>query len=75
MAGTLLNVLYRQLFRTFVDDMMKQLKKDIDNPRTNDINMLKAMRHDSITKGLRSALATGNWGKDKQGNVQKTGVS
>ena len=31
MAGTLLGGLYRQLFRTFVDDMVKQIKKDIDH--------------------------------------------
>eukprot|EP00352_Strombidinopsis_acuminata_P008760 CAMPEP_0176362182 /NCGR_PEP_ID=MMETSP0126-20121128/18256_1 /TAXON_ID=141414 ORGANISM="Strombidinopsis acuminatum, Strain SPMC142" /NCGR_SAMPLE_ID=MMETSP0126 /ASSEMBLY_ACC=CAM_ASM_000229 /LENGTH=111 /DNA_ID=CAMNT_0017718011 /DNA_START=1311 /DNA_END=1646 /DNA_ORIENTATION=- len=33
------------------------------------------MKHESITRGLKSALATGNWGRDKQGQVQKTGVS
>jgi DNA-directed RNA polymerase II subunit RPB2 len=75
MAGNLLNQLYRQLFRTFVDDMTKAVKKDIDNARCNDINLMSAMRVNSIERGLRSALATGNWGKDKHGNVQKTGVS
>lgn len=33
------------------------------------------MKSDMITRGLRSALATGNWGRDKQGDVQKTGVA
>ena len=33
------------------------------------------MRHESISRGLRSALSTGNWGRDKQNNVLKTGVS
>ena len=69
MAGNLLNQLYRQLFRTFVDDMTKAVKKDIDNARCNDINLMSAMRVNSIERGLRSALATGNWGKDKHGNV------
>jgi DNA-directed RNA polymerase II subunit RPB2 len=55
--------------------MTKAVKKDIDNSRCNDINLMSAMRVNSIERGLRSALATGNWGKDKNGNVQKTGVS
>ena len=33
------------------------------------------MRHESITRGLKSALSTGNWKRDKQNNVMKTGVS
>ena len=33
------------------------------------------MRHETLTAGLRRALSTGNWGKDKEGNIQKTGVS
>lgn len=34
-----------------------------------------ALRHESLSKAVRSAISTGNWGKDKQGNVSKTGVS
>ena len=77
MAGTLLSGLYRQLFRAYIEDMVKSIKKDIESPRTRDmaVNLLGALKSESITRGLRSALATGNWGKDKHGNVQKTGVS
>jgi hypothetical protein len=32
-------------------------------------------KHETITNGLRTALATGNWGKDKDNNVLKTGVA
>ena len=32
-------------------------------------------KSEGISNGLRQALATGNWGKDKDNNVQKTGVS
>ena len=28
-----------------------------------------------ISRGIRTALATGNWGKDKDNKVLKTGVS
>jgi DNA-directed RNA polymerase II subunit RPB2 len=54
--------------------MSKILKKDIDNGHDK-ILLQKAIKHDIITNGLKTALATGNWGKDKDGNVQKTGVS
>lgn len=54
--------------------MQKYLKREIDNGKEN-INLLSAIKSESITRGLKSALATGNWGKDKQGDVQKTGVA
>jgi DNA-directed RNA polymerase II subunit RPB2 len=71
LAGTLMSGLYRQLFRAFVEDMIKRIKKDLDSPRSRDyvVSLTAACRHNSITSGLRSALATGNWGKDKHGNV------
>jgi len=37
--------------------------------------MDRYIKHDMISRGLRTALATGNWGKDKDNNVLKTGVS
>ena len=74
MAGSLLGNHFRQLFRNFTDVMTKILKRDIDNGHDK-ILLQKALKPDIITQGLRTALATGNWGKDKQGNVLKTGVS
>lgn len=74
MAGALLSGLFRQEFRKCVDDMKKILKRDLDAGR-QELNMRNAIKDEAITRGLRSALATGNWGKDKQGDVQKTGVA
>lgn len=54
--------------------MLKYLKREIDLGRDT-LNLVSAIKSDVITRGLRSALATGNWGKDKQGDVQKTGVA
>ena len=64
MAGTLLASLYRTLFRQFVDEMIKQIKKDLHSNRKV-FPMNKAMRHETITRGLKSALSTGNWQRDK----------
>ena len=68
MAVTLLGSHFRQLFRNFTDVMTKILKKDIDNGNDR-ILLNKALKPEIITNGLKSALATGNWGKDRDGNV------
>jgi DNA-directed RNA polymerase II subunit RPB2 len=54
--------------------MSKILKRDIDNGNDR-ILLNKALKPEIITHGLKTALATGNWGKDKNGDVQKTGVA
>jgi DNA-directed RNA polymerase II subunit RPB2 len=68
MAGTLLAGLFRQLFRQFIDDMVKTIQKDMYN-RRQQLNLNQAMRSENITRGIKSALSTGNWGKDRHGNV------
>jgi DNA-directed RNA polymerase II subunit RPB2 len=54
--------------------MKKILIKEINSGKDS-LNLSSAIKSDIITRGLRTALATGNWGKDKQGDVQKTGVA
>ena len=68
MAGSLLGSNFRSLFRNFTEVMTKILKRDIDNGHDK-ILLQKALKPDIITHGLRTALATGNWGKDRDGNV------
>jgi DNA-directed RNA polymerase II subunit RPB2 len=75
MAGALLAMIFRQEFRKVITDMQKHLEKDINNQRLKSIKIHSYFKHDTITNGLRTALATGNWGKDKDNNVLKTGVS
>ena len=53
--------------------MSKILRKEIDKGK--EVDICKCLKTDIITRGLRTALATGNWGKDKNGDVQKTGVA
>lgn len=74
MAGALLSNLFRQQFRLVVEDMKKSIERDLTQEKKS-FNIQNAIKADTITRGLRSALATGNWGKDKQGDVQKTGVA
>ena len=54
--------------------MQKHIKKDI-NANKKETNLCQAMRSETITRGMKSALSTGNWGRDKNNNVMKTGVS
>lgn len=77
MAGALLAMIFRMQFRQVITDMQKHLEKDINSNRfdSNRLLLEKYIKSDIITKGLRSALATGNWGRDKDNNVLKTGVS
>jgi len=77
MAGALLAMIFRMQFRQVITDMQKHLEKDINSNRFDSRKLLleKYIKSDIITKGLRSALATGNWGRDKDNNVLNTGVS
>lgn len=74
MAGSLLSSLFRQLFQTMVDTMGKELKRKLDTGNTV-LDIQGAIKTDIITRGLRTALATGNWGSDKNGNVIRSGVA
>lgn len=48
--------------------MRKILEKEINSGKET-LVLQSAIKTDIITRGLRTALATGNWGKDKQGDV------
>ena len=48
--------------------MARIIKKDIDSGKDS-IELKKGLKTDIITRGLKTALATGNWGKDKNGDT------
>ncbi len=73
LSGALLSGLFRQLFRKFTKDAQMVLKRQLDE--TKGINIIKALKPTTITRGLRYGLATGNWGTNRAGQVSKTGVS
>ena len=75
MAGALFAGLFRQLFRKFTKDTQNNLKQMIESGKGKNLNLHLAIKNKTITNGLRYALATGNWGTNKSGQVQKTGVA
>ena len=79
MAGALICGIFRQEFRRVITEMQKHLQKDINNQRRDLTQRLSKLdnyiKADAISRGLKTALSTGNWGKDKDQKVLKTGVS
>merc|ERR1740136_4082 len=61
LAGPLLGQLFRQLFRKLAKDVQKYGQKCIDSGK--EFSPVAAVRHKTITNGLKYALATGNWGQ------------
>ena len=64
--------------------MEQRINKEVNNARRRDRNndriklsdkLGNYFKADTISTGLKRALSTGNWGKDKDNNVLKTGVS
>ncbi|KAF8821363.1 Dna-directed Rna polymerase II RPB2, partial [Cardiosporidium cionae] len=74
MAGPLMASSFGTLFRKMVKDVRRIIQRQVDNGKTFDI--AGAVRSASqITQGMQYQLATGNWGKDKEGKVVRTGVA
>ena len=75
MCGVLLSGIFRQLFRRFTKRAETSLKDQIKHNKKGTINLESAFDKNIITGGMKYALATGNWGQNKVGQVQKTGVA
>eukprot|EP00922_Rhytidocystis_sp_ex-Travisia-forbesii_P064504 GHVS01095837.1.p1 GENE.GHVS01095837.1~~GHVS01095837.1.p1 ORF type:complete len:1128 (-),score=165.84 GHVS01095837.1:90-3473(-) len=74
LAGPLMASSFGTQFRRMVKDVRRVLQRQIDHGKSFDVG--GAVRSASqITQGLQYQLATGNWGKDKEGKVVRTGVS
>lgn len=71
LAGPLIGGLFRLLFYKLQKEMRMSLQKSLDTTG-REPNIPRAINEKSITKGVRYALATGNWGS---GDKMKTGVS
>lgn len=73
MAGALFAGLFRQLFRKYAKEIQSNLKRQLDDGK--EINLSDAMNSKILTSQMRFSLATGNWGTNKNNQVQKTGVA
>ena len=60
LAGQLLASLFRQLWRRVVKDVKQVTQKCLDTGK--EINIPASIKVQTITKGLKYSLATGNWG-------------
>merc|ERR1719305_1284472 len=72
LAGPLLASLFRQLFVKLAKDCRMTLQKAIDHGR--EYNFEPSVKHGTVTRGLKYAVATGNWGLQKS-QTNKAGVS
>jgi DNA-directed RNA polymerase II subunit RPB2 len=73
LAGPLMALLFRQMFKKMKTDIQKHLQKCVETGR--EFNMLLAVKGNTITNGLKYSLATGNWGDQKKAASAKAGVS
>jgi DNA-directed RNA polymerase II subunit RPB2 len=76
LAGPLLGGLNRQLNKKANKETATYMRRFTD--QNKDFNLSVALRTTSITKGLKYALSTGNWGVGKvgsHGSSNRTGVS
>eukprot|EP01128_Nolandella_sp_AFSM9_P009875 TRINITY_DN655_c0_g1_i1.p1 TRINITY_DN655_c0_g1~~TRINITY_DN655_c0_g1_i1.p1 ORF type:complete len:1271 (-),score=294.27 TRINITY_DN655_c0_g1_i1:113-3457(-) len=72
LAGPLVANLFRQLFAKLMRSMRSRLQRSLNQGK--DLNISSALSSETITKGLKYSLATGNWSADP-GTTAKAGVS
>ncbi|KAJ1640261.1 RNA polymerase II core subunit [Pavlovales sp. CCMP2436] len=63
LSGPLLSGLFRKLFAKLKKEMRTMLQKTVDAGK--EITLSKAINSSTLTRGLKYALATGNWGDQK----------
>ncbi|OJT15938.1 DNA-directed RNA polymerase II subunit RPB2 [Trametes pubescens] len=73
LAGPLLANLFRMLFRKLTKDVYRYLQKCVETHKEFQLGL--AVKHNTITNGLKYSLATGNWGDQKKTMSSKAGVS
>eukprot|EP01135_Chromosphaera_perkinsii_P002141 Nk52_evm75s217 gene=Nk52_evmTU75s217 len=73
LAGPLLGLLFRMLFKKLIKDVNIYLQKCIDKGK--EFNLGLSLKTKTITDGLRYSLATGNWGESRKAHQSKAGVS
>lgn len=75
LAGPLLSVLFRGLFRSLQKEVKFYIQKCIDSKKPRELNMETCIKTGTITGGFRYALSTGNWGDSRKAHLNRCGVS
>ena len=70
LAGDLIAEIFREALNSFVYTIQQQLERLTTQKPVSSIKLSYLIRPDVITDKLRTALATGNWGKDRTGVSQ-----
>lgn len=73
LAGPLLAGLFRMLFKRLTKDVRQYMTKCVESGK--EFNLALAVKHTTITNGLRYSLATGTWGDQKKQMNARVGVS
>ncbi|KAH7972448.1 hypothetical protein HPB52_012136 [Rhipicephalus sanguineus] len=74
LAGSLLSLLFEDLFKRFNSELKLAADKCIPKVRATQFDVLKYIRQDLITQGLSMAIATGNWTL-KRFKMERIGVT
>jgi DNA-directed RNA polymerase III subunit RPC2 len=62
LAGSLLSLLFEDLFKRFNTDLSRQINLILSKPnRASGFDVMKFMRTDTLTHGFVHAISTGNW--------------
>mmetsp|Transcript_4278 Transcript_4278/g.8185 ORF Transcript_4278/g.8185 Transcript_4278/m.8185 type:complete len:1346 (+) Transcript_4278:111-4148(+) len=62
LAGSLLSLLFEDLFKIFNKDLKRQADMILSKPnRAQAFDVVKCIRPDTITNGMASAISSGNW--------------
>ncbi len=70
LAGDLIAEIFREAFNALVNSIQSQLEEQVSTRPRSKLNLRYLVRSDIITERLRSALATGNWGRERTGVSQ-----
>ncbi|KAM7288467.1 DNA-directed RNA polymerase III subunit RPC2 [Ixodes scapularis] len=74
LAGSLLSLLFEDLFKRFNTELKLVADKTIPKVRATQFDVVKYVRQDLITNGLVSSISTGNW-TVKRFKMERIGVT
>jgi len=74
LAGQLLSLLFEDVFKNFNATIKKEADKLLPKQSATAYDVMKSMRPDIITNGLKNAIATGNWSM-KRFKMERAGVT